>query len=229
MFRFIRELPDQGDLLFSHIFTRQSHPSLLDALVAAATLHEHSPTYILSSRQCYWYANMLMAALLAQSSNGKGTLEDPPLAASALQAEFNIAYDPASTSSTVRQKVVPGPEGTFKGIFRLVTTKDIDELYDSEIKGLYETKLQTTRKVIEEWSALQKTRWGDITQVQKEVAEDVAKARQNAAAEVAAAEEARLAIEQAKDQEIALLREETALLREQIAQSREAHSPVHAK
>ncbi|KAH9848032.1 hypothetical protein C2E23DRAFT_845946 [Lenzites betulinus] len=128
--------------VISVTFTLESAPSWLDVVVAPTAVSKHSPDYILLSRQCYWYAAMVMRVLIGE--------QDPRVLPSAQSTKFEVAFKPTLTSECTPQTVVPGRDGTFKSIFRLVTERDIDELYNKEIKDVYLALHQDTHKKLQQ-------------------------------------------------------------------------------
>lgn len=132
--------------VFLHTFDEASAPSVLDLLVAANTLNVHSPHYILFQRQCYWFAGMILRILLGDID------ADPIVLPEAVDTPFSPAYVPPTTVSNPAEPVEPaqpvepaepvlaGAAGTFKKLFTIVTKKEIDSLYNREIKQFYQSK-----------------------------------------------------------------------------------------
>ncbi|KAH9847992.1 hypothetical protein C2E23DRAFT_906717 [Lenzites betulinus] len=199
--------PSDHKGVISVSFTLENAPSWLDVLVAAKAVHKHSPDYILLSPQCYWYAAMVMRVLIGD--------QDPRILASAQSTEFEVAFDPTPTSGRTPRTVVPGREGTFKSIFRLVTAQDIDDLYDKEVKDVYlALHLETHENLRQAAAARQAVEQRAVTAEQTAAKERAAAAKERAAR--ATAEQARATAEEAN-----------ALLREQLAQLRLSHTPAH--
>ncbi|KAH9853965.1 hypothetical protein C2E23DRAFT_884583 [Lenzites betulinus] len=235
---------DSGDkLLFGYRFDEASAPSLLDLLVAATTLHSHSPDYILLSRQCYWFAGMLLRVLLGDTD------VDPEVNPGAQDTLFAPAFVPSSTDTALdTQPVLVGRAGTFKRLFQITTRQEIDVLYRSEIKQAYQTKydevnerLEAPRRQAEEVARQAEEIAREVEAarareeaLQKDAArahEDTARAREDTARareETARVAEAARVREEALQKEAARQAEEIARLREQLARPERQGAPPHA-
>ncbi|KAH9848236.1 hypothetical protein C2E23DRAFT_844943 [Lenzites betulinus] len=228
-----RHNASRDKVVFRYKFDEASAPSILDFLVAAAALNSHSPDYILPSRQCFWFAGMLLRVLLG------GTNVDPKVSCGARGVLISPAFVPSSTDTVLdAEPVLAGRAGTFKKLFKIITKQEIDSLYDSEIKQACELKraevnerLEAPRRQKEAARAREETlredaarNWAKAARDWAEVArlreEALQKASEDAARQAEASrarEEALLKVAQEAACQAEALAEENARLREEIA------------
>ncbi|KAI0628938.1 hypothetical protein C8Q77DRAFT_1067239 [Trametes polyzona] len=145
--------PTNNDLTVVDVtFRNLSECPLFSTLIIAAdVLHTQSPSYILLHRQCYWFAGMLLRVLLGNA--------DPTVTRDAELENFEYAYEghPGGYAQ-------PGRAGTFKHFFTLVTSKSIDELYQSDIRPAFETrKAEVEQEIENRWAEPQ---WAELAEQQ---------------------------------------------------------------
>ncbi|KAI0628930.1 hypothetical protein C8Q77DRAFT_1067430 [Trametes polyzona] len=115
-------------------------PLFSTLIIAADVLHTQSPSYILLHRQCYWFAGMLLRVLLGNA--------DPTVTREAELENFQYAYagHPGGFAEAKRA-------GTFKRLFGVVTSRSIDELYQSDIRSAFETrKAEVEQEIEKRWA-----------------------------------------------------------------------------
>ncbi|KAH9848243.1 hypothetical protein C2E23DRAFT_844957 [Lenzites betulinus] len=134
-FIYNRHNASRDKVVFRYKFDEASAPSILDFLVAAAALNSYPLDSILPSRQCFWFAGMLLRVLLGDTN------VDPKVSRGARSVLFSPAFVPSSTDTALdAEPVLAGRAGTFKELFKIITKQEIDSLYDSEIKQACELK-----------------------------------------------------------------------------------------
>ncbi|KAL1949008.1 hypothetical protein VTO73DRAFT_10814 [Trametes versicolor] len=196
--------------VFLYTFGEASAPSLLDLLVAADTLSSQYAEYILFERQCYWYAGMLLRVLLGDID------ADPKVrpGAAAQNTRFSPAFIPNSEDAPPAEPVLAGRAGTFKNLFNIVTQRDIDLLYHSEIKQAYQSRQAEVRELLEAPRLVARQAEED-RQARREAEEALQKSAQETARQAEAAQEA------TRQAEAARAREESARQAEAAARARE--------
>ncbi|KAL1949006.1 hypothetical protein VTO73DRAFT_10812 [Trametes versicolor] len=207
---------DADTTVFQYTFDEVSAPSLLNLLVAADLLNLHVPNYILMERQCYWFSGMLLYILL-----GDATSDLPVRPGAAQRTPFSLAFKRSPRegpqADLPTEPVLAGQAGTFKNLFQIVTNRNIDSLYDSEIKQEYELRQAEVGELLEEARACVARRRAETALVKLAAqAHELDEAIQKALQEIAQAkEEGTRARARA-----ALMREEAKRAREGTARTR---------
>ncbi|KAL1949044.1 hypothetical protein VTO73DRAFT_10850 [Trametes versicolor] len=211
--------------VFVYTFDEASAPSVSDLLVAASILSDDSPDYILSERQCFWYAGMLLGILLGDIDT------DPLVQPTAQKTSFSTAFVLPDPNVRRPKPVFAGAAGTFKKLFEVVTKKDIDLLYNSEFRQAYQSQRAEVDEQLRAARMHEETAriWEETARIQEKNArmeEEIARMDEETAR--IWEETARIQEENARmDEEIARTRDELARL--EAAQTERCGAPPHAQ
>ncbi|KAI0371463.1 hypothetical protein BV20DRAFT_1051490 [Pilatotrama ljubarskyi] len=107
-------IPADHRLAYTHDFPPAQRPPLARLIAAASALHDEAPNYVVTTHQCYWYANVLFRILVREAS------DQVPLQPGVSFTEGDTTRAPDVPPKTVNA-------GTFISVFKFVTKRTIQQ------------------------------------------------------------------------------------------------------
>ncbi|CDO72018.1 hypothetical protein BN946_scf184943.g53 [Trametes cinnabarina] len=111
-----------------------SPPSLYDLAAAAIALNLSAPLYIIWTNQCYWFAAALYYIL-----GGRRAVEGAAQSPGVIEETSHVT---AEASGVI--------QGTFRGMFTFASQADIEALYNSTVRDLFDEELKKLYRALRE-------------------------------------------------------------------------------